>query len=150
MLSESYSKTQDEKTETADVTENNEFDATGVESGEEDNNVLLPDVTANNAPAIPVFSGIPKMPVFTPPMPVFNAQKVAGMTSSEKDKIEYQPQNEETIPITENTENDTKQKKVNLIILYYSIILHFCVYLISCASPFFFASYSTLICTLFF
>jgi hypothetical protein len=119
MLSESYSKTQNEKTETADVTENNEFDATGVESGEEDNNVLLPDVTANNAPAIPVFSGIPKMPVFTPPMPVFNAQKVAGMTISEKDKIEYQPQNEETIPITENTENDTKQKKVNLLILYY-------------------------------
>jgi hypothetical protein len=116
MLSESYSKTQDEKPETGEVIENNEFDANGVESGEEDNNPSLPDVTANSAPAIPVFSGIPKMPVFTPPMPVFNAPKSMSVMGGEKEKIEIQLQNEEIMPIVENTENDTKQKKVNLFI----------------------------------
>jgi hypothetical protein len=116
MLSESYSKTQDEKPETGEVIENNEFDGNGVESGEDDNDPSLPDVTANSAPAIPVFSGIPKMPVFTPPMPVFNAPKNVSVMGGEKEKIENQPQNEEIMPIVENTESDTKQKKVNLFI----------------------------------
>jgi hypothetical protein len=125
MLSESYSKAQDEKTETGGVTENNEFDGNGVESGEEDNNPSLPDATANSAPAIPVFFGVPKMPVFTPPMPVFYAPKSSSVDSSEKEKTERQAQNEEIMPIVENTENDSKQKKVSLLIYLATITIFF-------------------------
>ena len=146
MLSDNYEKT--DKKETSEITNNiktdiNEFEMNhGIEEGEEENsnNSIIQNISS--IPAMPVFSGLPKMPVFVPPMPIFSAPKniLSSQVEVEVDNggdgdgdgeyevevdVEKNGNNHAPFPsfsaVGENTEMEQKQKKVSFRFLFFIV-----------------------------
>ena len=126
MLSESYSKTENGNTETNEIPENNnsekhgnEMNQTEVENGEE---VNTENSMSNfmNIPAMPIFTVMPKLPSFVPPMPIFSASKigVSGTTEMENTETEISGQNIAENSTTVNPDNSEMGKKEVKVHLY--------------------------------
>ena len=126
LLSESYGST--DKFENISDVINNEIsqsqDRSETETEENENEDEIENNFENefpqNIPAMPVFSGLPKMPIFMPPMPVFTIPKSTAPIMSETELIQENDneneieKNNTTIDVEKKiiTENEKKQKKV--------------------------------------
>lgn len=136
MLSESYVEIKDEKTETVQIPESGEYDEDGDEDRDRERYQSGKLLDPNDEPYVPPSEewipaedcvSHPKMPIFRPPMPVFTVPKPAGISNSEKEKIEIAEVQKVEIPTTvEITDIETKQKKVSFKsknVLIYLLIL---------------------------
>ena len=145
LLSESYGST--DKFENISDVINNEIsqsqDRSETETEENENENEIENNFENefpqNIPAMPVFSGLPKMPIFMPPMPVFTIPKSTVPIMSETELIQENDneneieKNNTTIDVEKKIiiENEKKQKKVRFSIFshFSSNILNFYFYL---------------------
>lgn len=94
MLSESYSKTETGNTETTELPESNhsdvhgnENDQTELENGEEVQTENSQSIFTN-IPAMPIFTVMPKQPIFVPPMPIFSVSKIGVSDTTEMENTE--------------------------------------------------------------
>ena len=143
LLSESYGVK--DKSENVNDVINNEIiksqdrneNETDENENENENENNIEKEFPQNIPAMPVFSGLPKMPVFMPPMPVFTDPRSAVPITSDSDFVpENENENENEIEKKNTTidvekkiiiENEKKQKKVRF---FYYLAFHFTFFLI--------------------
>ena len=124
MLSESYSKTETGNTETTELPEinhsdvhGNENDQTELENGEE---IQTENCQSNftNIPAMPIFTVLPKQPIFVPPMPIFSVSKIGVSETTEMENTETENFGQNSVGNSaafnaDHSELEKKEVKVN-------------------------------------